>query len=207
MGRRGPAGPDWAAILRARPAPLLRLLGRAHGQARLSPAFDGEALTLQLDIERFLYREAWLLDERRLYDWLECFTADATYTVGIRETLQARDERLAPFEPPSAALLEDDKDFLTVRVKRLETRLAHAEQPPSFTRHLLTNVLLLDRQGGDIRVSSNFLLLQTRIDVADHTFSGKREDLLRRVDGQWRIARRTVTLDRAPLPSTLSVFF
>lgn len=168
---------------------------------------ERQALDLQPEIERFLYHEAWLLDERRLYDWLDCFTDDATYSLGIRETVQVRDERLAPFEPPSAALLVDDKEFMTVRVKRLETRLAHAEQPPSFTRHLITNVLIHDKNGDDVLVSSNFLLLQTRIDVIDHMFSGKRDDVLRTVDGQWRIARRTITLDRAPLPSTLSVFF
>jgi 3-phenylpropionate/cinnamic acid dioxygenase small subunit len=167
---------------------------------------EQDTLRLQLEIERFLYYEAWLIDERRLYDWLDCFTDDTTYSLGIRETVQG-DERLAALEPPSSSLIADDKEFLTIRVKRLETRLAHAEQPPSFTRHLITNVLIHDARDDEVRISSNFLLLQTRIDIMDHTFSGKRDDVLRKVDGQWRIARRDIVLDRAPLPSTLSIFF
>ncbi|HLG74718.1 MAG TPA: aromatic-ring-hydroxylating dioxygenase subunit beta [Chloroflexota bacterium] len=173
----------------------------------MAPA-DQATLLLRLEIEQFLAYEAWLLDERRLYDWLDCFTADARYTLAVRETVQGRDEQLAPLEPPSAPLVDDDKEFMTVRVKRLDTRLAHAEQPPSFTRHLVTNLLLQSPAGADtVRVTANFLLVQTRIDVSGHTFSGKRDDTLRRVNGQWRIARREVLLDRAPLASTVSVFF
>ncbi len=170
-------------------------------------AVDQASLLLQLEVERFLYHEAWLVDERRLLEWLDCFADDATCRLGVRETLHDPEDRLPPFEPPAAWLIEDDKDFLTVRVKRLETRLAHAEQPPSFTRHLVTNVLIHESHGDETRVSSNLLLLQTRIDVAAHSFSGKRDDVLRKVDGQWRIASRQIVLDRAPLPGTLSVFF
>jgi 3-phenylpropionate/cinnamic acid dioxygenase small subunit len=168
---------------------------------------DRDRLLQQLEIQQFLSYEAWLLDERRLYDWLDCFTDDVSYSLAVRETLQARDEQLAPFGPPPAPLLVDDKAFLTVRVKRLETRLAHAEQPPSFTRHLVTNVLVHASDGREAQVSSSCLVLQTRIDVADHSFAGKRDDLLRRVDGEWRIARRQVVLDRAPLSGALSIFF
>ena len=161
----------------------------------------------QTDIEQVLYREAWLVDERRLYEWLDCFTDDVRYSLAVRETTPVQGDRLAPFAPPKEALIQDDKHFMTVRVQRLETRLAHSEQPPSFTRHLVTNVLIHEQTGSEARVSSNFMLLQSRIDIADHAFSGKRDDVLRKVDGQWRIASRAVLLDRAPLPSTLSVFF
>lgn len=187
---------------------------------------------LQLAVERFLYYEAWLLDERRLYDWLELFTEDATYSVGVREMVQGAEDQIAALGPADIPLTDDDHAFMTMRVKRLETRLAHAEQPPSLTRHLITNVLVHDDpaspgpasapspsplpQGGrgwgeggveEIRVSSNFLVFQTRIDIADHTFFGKRDDLLRRVDGQWRIARRRIVVDKSPLPNVISIFF
>ena len=41
----------------------------------------------------------------------------------------------------------------------------------------------------------------------DYFFLGRREDLLRRVNGEWRIARRKVYLDHAVLPRAVSVFF
>jgi ethylbenzene dioxygenase subunit beta len=34
------------------------------------------------EVEQFLYREARLLDERRLHEWLELFTDDARYWMG-----------------------------------------------------------------------------------------------------------------------------
>lgn len=174
----------------------------------------GPLAELQSAIERLLYYEAWLLDERRLHEWLDLFTADATYSVGVREMVQGNEDKIAALGPADLPLTDEDKQFLTVRVKRLETRLAHAEQPPSLTRHLITNVLLHDQPssgaasgGAELHVSSNFVVFQTRIDVADHTFFGKRDDLLRQVDGQWRIARRRVVVDKSPLPNVISIFF
>jgi 3-phenylpropionate/cinnamic acid dioxygenase small subunit len=36
---------------------------------------------------------------------------------------------------------------------------------------------------------------------------GRRHDLIRRVEGQWRIAHRVVTLDTSLLPRGISIFF
>jgi 3-phenylpropionate/cinnamic acid dioxygenase small subunit len=60
---------------------------------------------------------------------------------------------------------------------------------------------------GDTHVSSNFVVFQTRIDIADHLFYGKRDDLLRQVDGEWKIAGRRVVVDKSPLPNVISIFF
>lgn len=171
----------------------------------MNPSPSGD---LQRDIERFLYREAWLLDERHFHQWLDLFTEDCRYSLWLRETVQSREEGIAPPTEASAPVFDDDKSFLTVRVKRLETRLAHAEQPPSLTRHLITNVLVHEGETATaVEVSSNFLVYQSRIDISEHTFFGKREDLLRHVDGEWKIARRRVVLDAMTLPRTITVFF
>ncbi len=165
---------------------------------------------LQYEVERFLYREALLLDSRDLHAWLDLFTADAHYAVYFRETVQRRDPSSAGGAAPTTSelrLVEDDRSFLELRVKRLETRLAHAEQPPSFTRHLVTNVLVDDVDGVECTAHSNFLVHQARLDVAPQTFVGQREDRLRRVDGQWRVARRKVLLDTSVVPRTITIFF
>ncbi len=54
---------------------------------------------------------------------------------------------------------------------------------------------------------ASFVVYQARPGLADQLFFGKREDRLRRVAGEWRIARRLVTLDQNPLPRTLTIFF
>jgi len=161
----------------------------------------------QREIERFLYEEAWLLDQRLFRPWLDLFAEDCHYSLWLRETVQSREEGILPPTEASNPVFDDDKAFLTVRVKRLETRLAHAEQPPSFTRHLITNVLAREVAPSEVVALSAFLVHQSRIDISEHTFFGQREDRLRRFHGEWKIARRKVVLDAMTLPRTITVFF
>jgi 3-phenylpropionate/cinnamic acid dioxygenase small subunit len=162
---------------------------------------------VQLEVERLLSTEAYLLDERRFSEWLALFTDDATYAVAVREAVQLREEGSPLRAYPEVPLFDEDHAFTTVRVKRLETRLAHAEQPPSLTRHLITNVLIHGHAGDEIHVSSHFQVYQHRPGMAEHVYYGKREDTLQRVAGQWRIAARRVVLDTSLLPGPLSIFF
>ena len=164
-------------------------------------------IELQLEIERLIAHEAYLLDERRYHEWLELFTDDTTYAVSVREVVQHREDA-ALYRYAETPVFEEGRDFTTVRVKRLETRLAHAEQPPSLTRHLITNVLLHDGESTDsLRVSASFQVYQHRPGLSEQVYYGKREDVLRRLDGRWRIGRRRVVLDTSLLPGTISIFF
>src|SRR5690348_15691474 len=118
---------------------------------------------LQHKIEQFYYREAELLDSRRLYEWLELFSDDCTYAVAGR--LQAEAGAVEkPAEPRIIYHARDDKQFLTLRVKRLDTGFAHVEEPPSFTRRIVGNVQIENenRQGGGCAVSANVIIVQFR---------------------------------------------
>ncbi|HEY7061142.1 MAG TPA: aromatic-ring-hydroxylating dioxygenase subunit beta [Chloroflexota bacterium] len=164
---------------------------------------------LQYEVEQFLYREAWLLDRRRFHDWLDLFAEDARYWMPARETTPESVPPADPARGPVGALFNDDKAFLGLRIQRLDTGLAHAEQPPSRTRHLVSNVQVLGRDDAraEVEVHSCFLLFQSRLESSEHLFAGEREDVLRRVDGGWRIVRRKVLLDHARLPRVLTTFF
>jgi 3-phenylpropionate/cinnamic acid dioxygenase small subunit len=125
----------------------------------------------------------------------------------VREVIQPEGEgapTIALAEPP---LVTESRAFVATRVRRLDTRLAHAEQPPSLTRHLISGTLILEERGDELRVTSSFQVYQARVDISEHVFYGQRDDLLRRVDGEWRIARRHAILDAALVPRTLSIFF
>ena len=167
----------------------------------------GPRTDLQREVEQFLYHEAWLLDERHLYEWLDLFTEDARYSMPVRQPVERPEEAVRTAGELGPPLFDDDKEFLTLRVKRLETRLAHSERPPSLTRHVIANVQVAADEDGEVDVRSNFIVFQSRGELSEQTFFGKREDRLRRVDGQWRIARRMVVLDHTPLPRTISIFF
>ena len=167
----------------------------------------GVSRDLQQEIEQFLYDEAELLDDGRFHEWLDLFTDDVRYWMPVRETLQGRRDGLHPEGPPTVALIDDDKAFLTLRVRRLDTGLAHAETPPSRTRRLIGNVRIREQPDGELLVRSNFLLYQARQEQTDYQFVGQREDRLRRVAGEWRIAWRKIVLDHTVLPRALSTFF
>jgi 3-phenylpropionate/cinnamic acid dioxygenase small subunit len=95
------------------------------------------------------------------------------------------------------------------RVARLDTGMAWGEDPPSRTRHMITNV---EVEAGDtpaeLKVYSNFLVYRTRAETEQDLYVGARQDVLRRVGGSWKIAHRKAVLDQnVLLPKNVSVFF
>jgi 3-phenylpropionate/cinnamic acid dioxygenase small subunit len=158
------------------------------------------------EIEQFLYREARLLDERRFDDWLGLFTDDMRYWMPVVSTVEKGRREVAV--ESELAYFDDNKGTLTLRVKRLATGAAHAEEPQSRTRHFVSNVEVEEGAGGELTVYSNFIVYRTRLDYDLDWFVGCRRDTLRRTEGGWRIARRKMTLDQTVLTAkNLSIFF
>lgn len=153
---------------------------------------------LETEARTFLYREALLLDSGDLQGWLGILAPDISYWVPVRATRYGRREE--EFSTISAHF--DETLFsLTMRVDRLATRYAWAEDPPSRSRHMVSNVLILAAEGAHIQVASNLLLLRTRFDDGRvESLSGSRVDTLRRVEGGLELARREVYLDQTTLP-------
>ena len=154
------------------------------------------------EIEQFLHREAYFLDEHRFEEWLELFTDDVEYVIPLREHVQG------DVAPPGHPIIQDDKTMLMARVRKHQTGLSHVETPRSMTCHLITNVLIEEGPGPDERlVMSNFVVRQARKLRDEAWWVGRRRDHLRRVEGSWRIARREVILDATLLPRGISIFF
>lgn len=173
------------------------------------------------EIEQFLYREARLLDDRRFRDWLELFTDDVRYWMSSRTNRYPKSSKAISILDPDRyveddvgaedelAILDESKETLTARVARLDTGMAWAEDPPSRTRHLIVNI---EVEPGDseaeLRVYSNFLVYRSRGETEQDFYVGGRQDLLRRVDGGWKIASRRLVLDQNVLTAkNVSVFF
>jgi 3-phenylpropionate/cinnamic acid dioxygenase small subunit len=158
------------------------------------------------EVQQFLFHEARLLDERRFDEWLTLFTEDCRYWMPVRQTtMRAADELRGDDELP---LFDDDKQFLTARVYRLtRTPLAHAERPPSRTRHFVTNVTIEELDNSELDVSANVLVYQSRLERTESTFVGFRRDRLRRSGETWRILDRKIVLDQTLVPRTVSIFF
>ena len=145
-------------------------------------------------VEQFLYREARLLDERRFHEWLRLFTDDVHYRMAARSNRYPRSSK--------AIVMLDAERYV-------EENLAWAEDPPSRTRHLITNVEVVpDASDSEAGVHCNFVVYRSRGETEQDFYVGTREDKLRRVDGEWRIANRRMILDQNVLSAkNLSIFF
>jgi len=108
---------------------------------------------------------------------------------------------------------DEGKDTLTRRVKQILTGIHWAEEPPSRICHLISNVQVgtatpAGAPASEVTVKSRFLVYRNRVETETDFLVGKREDLLRRVSGSWKIARRKIVLDQnVLLAKNLTVFF
>ncbi|QQE77728.1 aromatic-ring-hydroxylating dioxygenase subunit beta [Alicyclobacillus sp. SO9] len=148
------------------------------------------------DVAEFFYREAALLDNRRLDEWLELLDDNLVYRMPLRVTLdKASGEDIVE----SMTFLDETKGSIRTRVNRLNTTSAWAEDPPSRTRHMITNVLIEEEREKEVVAVSYFLLLRSRRDkTAEQLFGTRRDVLVKRGNG-WRIKERTVYPDESVL--------
>jgi 3-phenylpropionate/cinnamic acid dioxygenase small subunit len=87
--------------------------------------------------------------------------------------------------------------------------MAWAEDPPSRTRHLITNIEIEPGEAdSEIKVYCNFIVYRSRAETEQDFYVGARQDVLRRVDVAWKIASRKLILDQNVLSAkNISVFF
>jgi len=164
---------------------------------------------LRCNVEDFLYFEAELLDDRKLREWLDLLTDDVRYWMPIRHNPLERSEDLSDelAKPGEGYYFDDDKKSLRIRVERVYSKTAWAEIPPSRTRHLISNIRVKKDDGSEIEVHANFLVYRTRMETDQDIFVGMRQDVLRRINGGFKIAKRTIILDQAVLRAkNISVF-
>jgi len=172
---------------------------------------DLARLLLKEEIEAFLYREAELLDERRYEAWLDLFTDDAHYFMPMRRNVPHDEpEREFTRAGTDVSWFDEGKDTLTRRVRQILTGVHWAEEPPSRTCHLVSNIQVAAAAPApaEVIVKSRFLVYRNRVETETDVLVGRREDVLRRVNGGWKIARRRIVLDQnVLLAKNLTVFF
>jgi 3-phenylpropionate/cinnamic acid dioxygenase small subunit len=136
------------------------------------------------NIETLLYREARLLDERRFDEWLALYTQDALYWV------PAGGE--APDPKRHVSLVYDDRQRLELRIGRVQSAHAWAQDPPSMTNRAVTNIEPGEPAGDEVEVQSVLTLLELRAS-RQNLYMARCRHTLRR-NGGWKIARKEVHL-------------
>jgi 3-phenylpropionate/cinnamic acid dioxygenase small subunit len=149
--------------------------------------------TLFVEIQRFLYREAALLDLHDYAGWLVLAAQDIHYrvTAGV-----ARD---AGTEPVTYAIIDEDLTGLKSRVDQISNpRLTRAENPPSMTRRFISNIEAYHAPKQDeFYVISYVLAYRSRPSIPEGGFYvAVRRDTLRRGSSGWQLSERSVHLDQ-----------
>jgi p-cumate 2,3-dioxygenase subunit beta len=143
------------------------------------------------EVEDLLYKEAALLDDWRLEEWLELLTDDAVYEVPPTDVPEG-DARNTLF------IIADDAIRIRSRVKQLLGKSAWAESPHSRTRRMISNVRVLGADGECIHVTANFAVHRMRYESVD-TYIGRYDYKLARVGKELKIKERRAILDNEAL--------
>ena len=136
-------------------------------------------------VEQFIYHEAQLMDEHRYDEWLALWTEPALYWVpSNRDDVDPKRE---------VSLIYDDWVRLQLRVSRLKSGFAHAQEPKSRMRRLISNIEIEDGGNGEIVAHSNFMLAELRRGKQD-LFAGRSTHRLRPHNGSFKMASKKVLL-------------
>src|ERR1700759_19182 len=102
-------------------------------------------------VEDFLYMEARLLDNRQFEEWMDLFTDDALYWVPA-----GRDD----IDPSRhVSIIHDDKTAMAVRIKRLRSGHAYAQDPASRVHRLISNVEFNEPEHDPAMLDVNCMML------------------------------------------------
>lgn len=160
----------------------------------------------------FFAREAECLDDNDLHQWLALLTPDIEYRVPIRVVRERGGHSADSDFSDRGHFLWEDLGTLRTRVLRLDSEFAWAEKPPTRTRRLVGNIRRREHpdgeSGSEARLFTNFAVYCYRGDSPTPVIlTGERDDTLRLVDGELRLARRLVRLDSSVLGlQALSIF-
>lgn len=159
-------------------------------------------------VEQFYYKEARLLDERCLQQWFAMVDEAVEYSMPSR------------FVPQPDPTLQDTEEFLSVEREldrecaplRSDTYLGTfartfrgykingwSESPAPRTRRFISNVEVTPLEDNQYQAYSYFNMFYShsviRNGADNHTFTGRRRDILKEVDGEFKLLKREVVLD------------
>jgi benzoate/toluate 1,2-dioxygenase subunit beta len=130
-----------------------------------SVADPAVAPELRHEIELLLYRQADCLDNRQWQEFIELFAPDGIYW------MPASPEQTTGDGVPS--IFYEDRNLMTVRMKRLEHPHAWSQKTEWGTSHIVGNIVIdkHDPANGDVTVRSRFHMMEFRTDASRH-FAG-----------------------------------
>ena len=151
---------------------------------------DGDTLRA---VERFLYRQAEILDDRLWDEWLALFSEGGIYWMPVTEDQETGDG------VPN--IFYEDINLMKVRIGRVTHPRAHSQNPPNRTSHVVGNVIIEheDRESGEVVVRSKFHATEFYND-AIRVFAGKYLHRLKKGESGYQIQLQRVDMVNAEGP-------
>jgi 3-phenylpropionate/cinnamic acid dioxygenase small subunit len=161
------------------------------------------------ELGQFYFREAEFLDDGRFADWLEMLADDLHYWAPLRSNRMRRQQALSIAAEGEAAFYDETKESLAWRIRRYDSGMAWAEDPPSRTRHLVSNITARHDADDLLVVRSAFIVYRNRLQTEVDLYAGGRTDVVRRggIHG-FEVVKRTILLEQnVLLTKNISTFF
>lgn len=137
------------------------------------------------ELEQFIFREARFADEHDYDSWEALWTDDALYWVPVDG---------GGYDPERhVSIMYDNRRRISTRLQQLRTGKRYAQSPPSNLRRTISNIELLGNEGDDISAGANFVLYESK-PRGLRTWAGRYTYVVRRVDGELKLVRKTVML-------------
>jgi ethylbenzene dioxygenase beta subunit len=159
----------------------------------------------QRAVERFLYREARLLDAEAYDEWLGLVDPEIRYWMPGIETRRRGDPR-GPFAYGDMAFFDDGLAELKIRIARYNEPTAWADNPQTRHAHIVTNIEAYGTADPSlVAVFSIITNVRNRNEKDQDVVHARREDLLRRHGDGFRIVvRRIFTVQNILLSKNLN---
>jgi 3-phenylpropionate/cinnamic acid dioxygenase small subunit len=145
---------------------------------------------LQVEVERFIFDEAALVDQCRWQEWLEMYTEDMVYWAP--SWVNEREMTTDPEGEVSIIYMNSRKE-LEHRIWRFTSGESPASYPLPRTNHIISNVRILEDRRDSVVVASNWLT-QCYRNKEQFLYGGFYEHTLIRSDSGLKISQKKVVL-------------
>lgn len=154
-----------------------------------------EAVVRRLELEELYTDYVHCLDADELERWPDLFTEDCFYRITSAENYEAG--------MPLGLIHATSRNMLKDRVTAL--REANIYEPQRY-RHLVSSIKIVVEQAETLDLAANFLVVRTMQEGDMTLFAvGHYLDRVRRQDGVWKFARKTVVLDSRQIDTLLAI--
>lgn len=145
---------------------------------------------LQVDVERFIFDEAALVDQRRWSEWLQMFTEDMVYWA---PSWADEGELTQDPEAEVSIVYMSSRKELEHRIWRFTSGESPASYPLPRTNHMVSNVRILSETADTVVATSNWLT-QCYRSKEQFFYGGHYEHMLLRTADGFKIRSKKVVL-------------